>query len=89
MEKIYLDMCKQLHPEQWVKVYGIACDRWEYINVCQVSQLETALSDSVRIWFEYVGLQPIDEDGQAISVEEAFSDRLREHSRQWTMTNSR
>jgi hypothetical protein len=69
---IPLDECKKLHPEQWVKVYGVFCDRCDYINTCQVDQLETVLSGNRKSWWDGFFLELVDEEAQPISVEQVF-----------------
>jgi hypothetical protein len=64
---IYADEADKLHPEQWVNVYQIdVCGRATFYCSCQVKELD--LDDP-----EEYGLEPIDEDGNLISLKKAFS----------------
>lgn len=40
-----------LHPEQWVKLYGIHSDQYYYIITCQVFQLDAVLGGNQEIWW--------------------------------------
>jgi hypothetical protein len=63
---IYADEADELHPEQWVNVYKIdVYGRAIYHSSCQVNELD--LDDP-----EEYGLEPTDEDGNLMSVIEAF-----------------
>lgn len=63
---IYADEADKLHPEQWVNVYEIdVCGRAIYHSSCQVKDLNLDEPE------EY-GLEPTDEDGNLMSVKEAF-----------------
>lgn len=53
--------CKKLHPEQWVKVYGVVSNCDEYINTCQAYQLETVVGSIPHGWFEDIVLYLVDE----------------------------
>jgi hypothetical protein len=70
--RITLDECKQFHPQQWVKLYGLDANRHDYIITCQVYQLEIVLSWSQRHWWDNYILEPVDEKEQPISIEEAL-----------------
>jgi hypothetical protein len=37
-----------LHPEQWVKVYGLHSEQYYYIITCQVFQLDAVLGGKPR-----------------------------------------
>lgn len=69
-EKISIKECNQLHPEQWVKVYGFVFGRCEYINTCQLYQLEAMIGSTSQHWFEDIVLQLVDEEEQPIALEE-------------------
>lgn len=71
-ETIIIDEYKKLHPEQWLKVYGVFSNRCDYINTCQVYQLEAVLGSIQRGWWDEYVLELVDEKEQPISVEEAF-----------------
>jgi hypothetical protein len=71
-EEISINECKKLHLEQWVKVYGVVSNRCEYINTCQVYQLETVAWSISRGWFEDIVLQPVDEEERSIFLEEVM-----------------
>jgi hypothetical protein len=71
-KSITLDKCKELHPEQWVKVYGVVANRRDYIITCQVYQLEAVVGTNKTGWWDSFLLEPVDEEEQSISVEEAF-----------------
>ncbi|HEY9829453.1 MAG TPA: hypothetical protein V6D26_02660, partial [Stenomitos sp.] len=40
-----------LHPEQWVKVYGIHSEQYYYIITCQVFQLDAVLGGNQATWW--------------------------------------
>lgn len=40
-----------LHPEQWVKVYGIHSEQYYYIITCQVFQLDAVLGGNQARWW--------------------------------------
>jgi hypothetical protein len=61
-EKFPIKECNKLHPEHWVNVYGVVSERCEYINTCQVYQLETVLGGIVRSWFEDIVLELVNEE---------------------------
>jgi hypothetical protein len=71
-DRITSDECKKLHPEQWVKVYGVVAHRYDYIISCQVYQRETLVCKMPRDWWDGYVLEPVDEEEQPISVEEAL-----------------
>jgi hypothetical protein len=71
-ETITFDESNQLHPEQWIKVYGVFSNRCDYIITCQVYQLETVLSSNQRNWWDDILLEPIDEEEQPMPVQEAM-----------------
>ncbi len=71
-EKISLDECEQLHPHQWVKLYGVTANRYEHINTCQVYQLEVVVGNIQRSWWDNYVLEPVDENEQPMSLEEAL-----------------
>jgi hypothetical protein len=61
---IYADEADKLHPEQWVNVYELdMCGRATFYCSCQVKELD--LDDP-----EEYGLEPIDEDGNLMSIKE-------------------
>ncbi len=72
MEIVPVDECEKFHPQQWVNMYGIVSNRCEYINTCQVYQVETTIASIQRSWFKNIVLEPVDESQQPISVEEAM-----------------
>jgi hypothetical protein len=53
---------EQLHPQQWVKVYGVISNCCQYINTCQVYQLDAVVGNIQRGWFEDLILELIDEN---------------------------
>ena len=69
-EKISIKKCNQLHPEQWVKIYGLVFGCCEYINTCQIYQLETVIGNTSRHWFEDIVLQPVDEEEHPVAIAE-------------------
>lgn len=71
-EKISVDECEKLHPHQWVKLYGVIANRYEYINTCQIYQLKTVVGSIKRSWWDNYVLEPVDEKEQPISLEEAL-----------------
>ncbi len=71
-EKISLDECEKLHPYQWVKLYGVTANRHEYINTCQVYQLEAVLGNMQHSWWDNYVLELIDEQEEPMSLEEAL-----------------
>ena len=74
--KISIEQCQKLPPEQWVKIYGVFSNRCEYINTCQVDQLEVVISRNYYGWFQDIVLEPVDESEQPILVEEAINKKL-------------
>ncbi|MCA1992294.1 MAG: hypothetical protein LDL41_09670 [Coleofasciculus sp. S288] len=72
-ESITLDEWKKFHPEQWVKLYGIVSNHCDYIITCQVYQLEVVLGSAQRGWWDGYLLEPVDEEEQPMTVEEALS----------------
>lgn len=69
-EKISIKECHQLHPEQWVKVYGFVFGRCEYINTCQIYQLQTVIENTPLHWFEDIMLQLVDEEERPVAIAE-------------------
>jgi hypothetical protein len=69
---ITIDECKKFHPNQWVKLYGVFSNRCDYITTCQVYQLEIVVNGNQRHWWDGYLLEPVNEEEQPISVEEAF-----------------
>lgn len=67
-EKISVKECHQFHPEQWVKVYGFVFGRCEYINTCQIYQLEVVLGSTSCHWFEEIVVQPVDEEERPVAI---------------------
>lgn len=64
---IYADEADKLNPEQWVNVYQIDfTGRAIFHSSCQVEELDLDYPE------EY-GLEPTDEDGNLMSLQEAFS----------------
>lgn len=74
--RISLAQRQKLHPEQWVKIYGIFSNRCEYINTCQVDQLEAVISQNFVNWFQSIVLEPVDESEQPMLVEEATDKKI-------------
>lgn len=74
IEIIKFDEYKNLHLGQWVKVYGVASERCDYIITCQVYDLETVLGVTTRCWWDSYVLEPVDEDEQPISLQDAFKE---------------
>ncbi len=72
-ESIPLRDSQKFHPEQWVKLYGIISNRCDYIITCQVYHLETVLSSTQRHWWDEYVLEPVDEEEQPMSIEDAYS----------------
>ena len=60
----------QFDPEQWVKIYGFVFGRCEYINTCQIYQLEVVIDSTSHHWFEDIVLQPVDEEEHPVAIEE-------------------
>lgn len=74
-EKIFLGERDKLHPQQWVKMYGVAANHpgeYEYIVTCQIYQLEVVLSSIQISWWDNFVLEPVDEQEQPIPLEEAL-----------------
>ena len=71
--KISIAQCQKLHPEQWVKIYGLFSNRCEYINTCQVDQLEVVIPQNYHGWFHEIVLEPVDESEQPMLLEEAMN----------------
>ncbi len=71
-ERIPIDESEKFHPEQWVKLYGVTGNRHEYINTCQIDQLETVIGGIQHSWWDNYLLEPVDEKEQPISLEEAI-----------------
>lgn len=63
LERISSTEAEKLHPEQWVNVYGISEGRIDYLNTCQVSQLDTVLNNIPAHWWESFLLEAIADDG--------------------------
>jgi len=66
---------------QWnqpINVYGITSSRYEYINTCDISELEVALECLPANWWESFAIELIDKPGQLIPVAEVlpFRDEL-------------
>jgi hypothetical protein len=40
-----------LHPEQWVKIYGICSEQYYFIITCQVFQLDAVLGGNQGLWW--------------------------------------
>ncbi len=78
-EKISLDESNKLHPHQWVKLYGVTANRHEYINTCQVYQLEVMVGSIQHNWWNNYVLEPVDEKEQPMSLSDALK-RGRENS---------
>ncbi len=74
-EKISLNEREKLHPHQWVKLYGNGAnpDEYEYINTCQVYQLDAVLTSISSSWWNNYVLEPVDENEQPMSLEEALN----------------
>jgi hypothetical protein len=51
-ETVSIDAREALHPEQWVKLYGIFSNRYNHIITCQIYQLETVLSKIQHSWWD-------------------------------------
>lgn len=68
---IRISECEKFHPYQWVKLYGIISGRWHYINTCQVYQLKMVTATIRRGWWDDYLLEPVDEQEQPVSIEEA------------------
>ncbi len=62
---IYGDESHLFSPKQWVNVYVNQCDRAIYYMTCQLEDLEN--NDELE---EFL-LEPINEDGEIMSVAEA------------------
>ncbi len=71
LEKISIHEHQKLDPFQWVKVYGVTCSCYDYINTCQVYQLEAVQRSFQRGWWEEYVLEPVDEEEQPISIPRA------------------
>ncbi|HEY9614057.1 hypothetical protein [Allocoleopsis sp.] len=71
--KIFIEQCKTLHPEQWVKLYGVVSNRWEYINTFQAYQLETVVSGISLGWFKDIALYLVDEEECPIAIAEVIN----------------
>ena len=72
-EEIFIRECKRLHPEQWVQLYGIVSNRWEYINTFQAYQLETVIRSIPRGWFKDISLYPIDQEEYSTAIAEVIN----------------
>lgn len=75
-KEIFIKECKELHPEQWVKVYGVFSNCCKYINTCQVYQLESVVGSISPGWFEDIVLHPVDEEERPIAWELAKAEDL-------------
>ena len=62
LEIVRVEDCQNLHPEQWVKLYGVISKRCDYIITCQVYQLETVLGVVKRHWCDSYVLELIDQE---------------------------
>ncbi|MBW4548367.1 MAG: hypothetical protein KME25_28605 [Symplocastrum torsivum CPER-KK1] len=72
-----------LNEFQWhqsINVYGISPSRYEYINTCDLSELEVVLKCIQADWWESFAIEPIDKPGQMIKVTEvkSFRDKLQQ-----------
>ena len=70
-----------LNEFQWhqpINVYGITPSRYEYINTCDISELEVVLKCIQADWWESFAIELIDKPGQLIPVTEvkSFRDKL-------------
>ncbi|MBW4548798.1 MAG: hypothetical protein KME25_30990 [Symplocastrum torsivum CPER-KK1] len=68
---------------QWhqpINVYGISPSRYEYINTCDISELEVVLKCLQSDWWESFAIEPIDKPGRIIKVTEvkSFRDKLQQ-----------
>jgi hypothetical protein len=61
---------KNLHPEQWVQVYGVISNCYKYINTCQAYQIQTILEILSCGWFEDIFLYPVDEEEGSLAIGE-------------------
>lgn len=55
-----------LHPLQWVKVYGIFSNRCDHIITCQGYQLATILRCFQPSWWEEVVVEIVDDDEELL-----------------------
>lgn len=69
---IPFDEYKKLHPEQWIKLYGVIYHSRHYLITCQVYQLEVVINSNQRNWWDGFLLEPVDEEEQPVPLEEAF-----------------
>lgn len=68
INKINLDKYNNLHPLQWVKVYGIFSSRCDHIITCQGYQLGTILRCLQPDWWEDVVVEAVEEEELPISA---------------------
>jgi hypothetical protein len=59
-ETVSIDARHALHPEQWVKLYGIFSNRCNHIITCQIYQLEAVLSKIQHSWWDNYILELVD-----------------------------
>ena len=70
-----------LNEFQWhqsINVYGISPSRYEYINTCDISELEVVLKCLQADWWESLAIELISQPGRMIPVAEVlpFRDEL-------------
>ena len=61
---------------QWnqsINVYGIIKGKYEYINTCEIDQLEVLLNCLKANWYDNVVIELFNEPGQMISVAEVLT----------------
>lgn len=61
-ETVAIEAREALHPEQWVKLYGIFSNRSDHIITCQIYQLETVLSKIQHSWWDDYLLELVEEE---------------------------
>jgi len=66
---------------QWnqvINVYGVTSTRYEYINTCDISELEVLLKCLQADWWESLAIELISQPGRMIPVAEVlpFRDEL-------------
>lgn len=72
-----------LNQFQWnqpINVYGVTSSRYEYINTCDISELEVVLKCFPADWWESFAIEPFDKPGRIIKVTEvkSFRDKLQQ-----------
>lgn len=57
---IPLNESEQLAPEQWVKLYGVAYDQFDYVVTWQVWQVQEIFGSNRRKWLEDFFVTPVE-----------------------------